>query len=73
FLESQLRICWEVFVRITHNLLSHCNSLEEIRTLFSMPQATGQCRNWLTRHLPHAEIVDVTTTAKAAETAGATP
>jgi chorismate mutase / prephenate dehydratase len=73
FLESRLRICWEVYVRIAHNLLSHCRALEEVRTLFSMPQATGQCRQWLSRYLPHAEIVDVTTTAKAAESAGTTP
>jgi len=38
-----------------------------IRTLYSHPQAWGQCNPFLTQHLRHAERIDTTSTSKAAE------
>ena len=38
-----------------------------IKTLFSHPQAWGQCTPFLTRNLRHAERIDTTSTSKAAE------
>lgn len=69
FLDSELKICAEIYTRISHNLLSHCGSLAEVRRVYTMPQATGQCRTWLQRHLPQVELVEITTTARGAEIA----
>jgi chorismate mutase / prephenate dehydratase len=69
FLDSTLQICSEIYTPISHNLLSRCVGLEAVRRLYTMPQATGQCRHWLERHLPAVERVEVTTTARAAEIA----
>jgi chorismate mutase / prephenate dehydratase len=73
FIESPLRICAETFVQIHHHLLSHAGELAEVRRVYTMPQATAQCRSWLAHHLPRAELVDVTTTARAAEIAASEP
>lgn len=67
FLTSNLKICSEVYLPITHNLLSRASSLSEIKRVYSIPTATAQCRNWLRANLPNAEIVDVSTTAKGAQ------
>ena len=66
FVQSDLHICAEMFVEITHNLLSVGNDIEKIKRVYSMPQVTGQCRDWLRANLPGIEIVDVSTTARAA-------
>ena len=42
---------------------------EEIKTLYSHPQALGQCRNWISKNFPNAELVEVSSTTKAAEIA----
>ena len=67
FLESNLKICSEVYLPITHNLLSKAGSLDEIKRVYSIPTAAAQCRNWLRANLPNVEIVDVSTTAKGAQ------
>ncbi len=33
------------------------------------PQALSQCRNWLTKHMPHARTIEVTSTSTAAQLA----
>jgi chorismate mutase/prephenate dehydratase len=38
-----------------------------------MFQATAQCRNWLARHLPNVELIEVSTTARAAQVAAGEP
>ena len=67
FLESNLKICSEVYLPITHNLLSKASSLKEIKRVYSIPTAAAQCRNWLRTNLHDVEIVDVSTTAKGAQ------
>ena len=49
----QLKICAEVRLRIHHNLLANCEQ-QEIRRVYSKPQALSQCRNWLSKNVPHA-------------------
>jgi chorismate mutase / prephenate dehydratase len=73
FLESDLKICAELYVQISHNLLSSCASLDEVTRIYTMPQATAQCRRWLDRHAGEIERRDVTTTARAAELAAGEP
>jgi chorismate mutase / prephenate dehydratase len=73
FLESDVKICAELYVQISHNLLSKCESLDQVTRIYTMPQATAQCRRWLDRHGGEIERRDVTTTARAAELAAAEP
>jgi chorismate mutase/prephenate dehydratase len=73
FLDSDLKICSEIYAPISHNLLSHCERLEAVQRIYTMPQATAQCRIWIERHLPKVELVEVTTTARAAEIAAREP
>jgi chorismate mutase/prephenate dehydratase len=68
----QLRICAEVRLRIHHNLLANCEQ-QEIRRVYSKPQALSQCRNWLSKNVPHASLHEVASTATAAELAQREP
>ncbi len=67
-----LKICAEVRLRIHHNLLANCDQ-EHIRRVYSKPQALAQCRNWLSKNLPHADLKDVSSTAVAAQLAHQEP
>jgi chorismate mutase / prephenate dehydratase len=68
-IDSELLICGEVSLEIHHNLLSRAAELADVKRVFSHPQALGQCREWLTRHVPDAEVVEMTSTSAAAEQA----
>lgn len=67
-LEHDLKILAEVQLRIRHQLLAVAGaSLGDIRTVTSHPQAIGQCRSFLKKHLPDAHIVPAYDTAGAAK------
>ncbi len=68
FMESELNIVAEVMLDIKHNLLSK-HPLEEIKKVYSQPSALAQCRNWLSSNLPGVELIESSSTAKAAELA----
>jgi chorismate mutase/prephenate dehydratase len=63
-----VKICGEVQLRIHHNLLARCER-RDVTEVFSKPQALSQCRDWLSQHLPDAQLVAMTSTAKAAQLA----
>ena len=63
-----IRICSEVRLRVQHNLLAACEA-DEIRAVYSKPQALSQCRNWLAKNLPNARLKEVASTADAARLA----
>ncbi len=67
-----LTICGEIRLRIHHNLVANCEH-QEIRRIYSKPQALSQCRNWLSKNVPHALLKDVSSTATAAELAQREP
>jgi chorismate mutase/prephenate dehydratase len=67
-----LVICGEIRLRIHHNLVANCEH-QEIRRIYSKPQALSQCRNWLSKNVPHALLKDVSSTATAAELAQREP
>jgi prephenate dehydratase len=48
---------------------SPLHDISKIKTLYSHPQAWGQCKNFLSTYLKHAERRDVSSTSKAAEIA----
>ncbi len=68
FTRLPLRICGEVQMRIRHNLLARCPR-SEITEIYSKPQALSQCREWLTRNMPQAQLIEVISTSTAAQLA----
>ena len=68
FINSDLKICSEVLLDISHNLIGRCK-IPAIKKVYSNPQVFAQCRSWLNSHLPNVELVEVSTTSKSAERA----
>lgn len=67
FVDSNLKICSEATLSISHYLLAASNvTLNKIKRIYSNPQVFPQCRIWLSRHLPGVEFIPTTSTAKAA-------
>jgi chorismate mutase/prephenate dehydratase len=69
FMESDLKINAEVLLEISHYLLSRTGRFEDIRKVVSHPQPLAQCRKWLEANLPDTPLVDVGSTAVAAQMA----
>jgi chorismate mutase/prephenate dehydratase len=67
-----LKICAEIRLPIHHNLLANCEQ-QEIRRIYSKPQAISQCRTWVSKNVPHASLHEVASTATAAELAQREP
>jgi chorismate mutase/prephenate dehydratase len=72
FIRNPAKICGEVLLPIHHYLLAKCER-EDVREVYSKPQALSQCRGWLSEHLPNARWVEVASTATAAKIASETP
>ncbi|HTN74685.1 MAG TPA: prephenate dehydratase, partial [Pirellulaceae bacterium] len=72
FAKLPLRICGEVQLRIHHCLLGK-GPRAEIQEVLSKPQAISQCRQWLAKHLPHARLVEISSTTAAAQMAAEKP
>lgn len=64
----QLKILSEIRLRIHHMLLANCEQVE-IRRVYSKGQALSQCRGWIAKHLAHASLHEVSSTADAARLA----
>ncbi len=68
FARTPARICGEVQLRIHHNLLGQCDRAG-VTDVYSKPQAISQCRDWLAKHLSHAQLHETASTTAAAELA----
>ena len=68
-LESDLRIRNELVLDVTQCLLGLHPDLSRIARVYSHPQALAQCRKWLAKHLPHAQLIVSPSTAAAAREA----
>jgi len=67
FMDSGLRICGEVVLRIHHHLLvAETTRRDKVSRIYSHPQSFAQCRKWLDAHFPQAERVPVSSNAEAA-------
>ena len=66
FLDSDLKICAEIILEISHHLLGK-GDLKGVRKVYSHAQALAQCRDWLEENLPTAELFEVESTSKAAQ------
>ena len=64
-IESDLKICSEILLEVSHSLLADC-PLSKVKKVYSNPQVFGQCRLWLESNLPGRELVEVSSTTRAA-------
>ena len=60
-----LRIQKELVLPIKHTLLSYTEEASEIQTLYSHPQALGQCQRWIAQHCPQASLIPTRSTTEA--------
>ncbi len=68
FVDSDLKICSEVILNITHNLMATCEK-EDIKKIYSKGEVFGQCRIWLQNNMPGVDLIEVSSTSKAASMA----
>ena len=69
FVDYDLKVTAEVMLDIAQNLISRSGDKTKIKKVFSNPHAAAQCRRWLESNLPNIPILEITSTAKAAEVA----
>ncbi|MFH1198684.1 MAG: prephenate dehydratase [Candidatus Omnitrophota bacterium] len=65
FVDADLKICAQIILDVAHNLLANCPK-SNIKRVYSNPQVFGQCRIWLQENLPGVELVEVSSTTRAA-------
>lgn len=68
FIDSELKISDEILLPISHCLLSKSKK-DNIKKVYSHPQALAQCRSWLQKNLSGIPLVEVYSTAQAAKLA----
>lgn len=73
FSSSNLKVCGEVQLPISHQLLSNADGLTNVAKLYAHPQALAQCRQWIERYLPKAEVLTASSNAEAAIIASKDP
>ncbi len=73
FIESNMLICSELFVDVSHNLLSKESDLSNIKKLYSHPQPFAQTRIWRENNLSDVENIEVSSTAEAAKRSAKEP
>jgi chorismate mutase/prephenate dehydratase len=69
FIKYNVKICGEVNLPITHNLVNQSGEMADIRLVVSHAQPLAQCRQWLKKHLPDVPTHDVFSTGAAARMA----
>ncbi len=68
FMDSDLRICAQVMLDVSHCLLARSNT-DRVRRIYSKLEVFGQCRRWLQEHMAGVELIEVASTTKAAQIA----
>jgi len=72
-MNSPLKICGEVYLPVSQNLISSEPDLDHVRVVCSHPMALSQAASWLRHHLPGARLEEVESTAEAARRAAREP
>jgi len=65
-ISTSLSIRAEIFLRISHCLLSKSRQMDKIKRVYSIPTVLAQCQGWLRTNLPHCVLVEAASTAAAA-------
>jgi chorismate mutase/prephenate dehydratase len=68
FVDSELKIVAQIVMPIQQCLVGNTRR-NQIKKLFSHPQALAQCRVWLQNNLPNVEVIETSSTTRAAELA----
>lgn len=69
FMDTNLNICGEIFIEVSHHLMNKSGKLENVERIYSHPHAIAQCRSWLQKNTIDIPVIEVESTAKAAELA----
>ena len=73
FAGTPLKICGEIYLEVSHDLVSKSGQKQDIEVIYTHPQAHGQCRRWLATHLPEIPVLEVASTGVAAQKASKNP
>ncbi len=65
---NDVNIYGELQLAVHCSLLANCKP-DEVKTVYSKPEALSQCRHWLATQYPHARQVTIESTAAAAQRA----
>jgi chorismate mutase/prephenate dehydratase len=68
FVDSDLKIVAQILLPIQHCLLARV-SRERIKKLYVHPQTLAQCRLWIQKFLPEAELIETSSNARSAQLA----
>lgn len=68
FVDSDLKIVSQIVLRISHCLAGR-GRRADIAKLYVHPQTLAQCRGWILKNMPRAELVETTSNARSAELA----
>jgi len=66
-MERDIFICAEIQLSIHHHLFTYAENIDDVEVVISHPQPLGQCRNWLAAHLPNVQLMDASSTIRAAQ------
>ena len=69
FINHRVRICGEVNLPISHNLINKTGNIADIKQVFSHPQPLAQCRQWLRKNLQDVPSRNAFSTAVASQMA----
>ena len=69
FIDSSLKVCGEVEIRIHHHLVNRSQDVSKIKYIYSHQQSFAQCRHWLDQNFPSIERIPVSSNAEAARIA----
>ncbi len=67
FVDSDLKICGEILLEVSHSLLSKSGDLRKVKKVYSHPHAFAQSRKWLEANLPRVPLFEASSTAAAAK------
>lgn len=71
--DNSIQILGEITIPINHMLLSKVKDINEIKKIYSHPQALAQCGNYLYKNFPDAELKEVSSTSYAAQKVSTEP
>lgn len=73
FTRYRVKICGELQLAVSHNLVNQSGRLDDVKLVVSHPQPLAQCRQWLQRNLPDIPRHNVNSTGAAARMAAEEP
>lgn len=68
FVESDLKVVAQIVMPVRQCLMGNTDR-KRIKVLYVHPQSLAQCREWIQRELPRAEIIETSSNARSAEMA----